>query len=94
MRARILPLDEITEYGKTDSVALLISITRPEARNILEQLNAWTQDDYLMAEQQRSNPVRLLIGLLDVIAGGNPQPDQFNQDMVNTDGRTGVSPRH
>lgn len=90
MKGRILPLGDIAEYGKTDSVALLVTMTRPEAQKILDQLEAWTQEDYESAEQKRSTPVKLLVGYLEVIVGGNPEPDNFNQDVVNTDGRTGV----
>lgn len=91
MKARILPLGDLAEYGKQNSVALLMTMTRPEAQQMLDQLEAWTQEDYEAAKQERSTPVKLLIGYLEVIVGGNPKPDEYNQDAVNTDGRSTLS---
>lgn len=85
MKARILPLDDIAEFGKKDSVVLLVSMTPEEARMILERI----EDPTGLEDEPR--PVRLLIGYLKTIAGNHSTSDQFAQEMVNTDGRCGVS---
>jgi hypothetical protein len=78
MKARILPLEEVAEYGKTDTVVLTISINSTEAGIVL---------DYMERENGGELPtaVRLLTGYLETI---RERADcQYRQDVVNTEAR-------
>lgn len=85
MKGRILPLDDVAEYGKTDHVILTLSLSPDEARQILAAFHAETVEDYEGARKERSLPVRLLAGYLSVIA--EPERRTWNQDVSNTDSR-------
>jgi hypothetical protein len=82
MKARILPLGDIAEFGKTDSAVLSIVITPHEAGVILETLADPT------GLESEPIPVQLLLGYLRVIAGGDVGTVEEQQDAVNTDGRS------
>lgn len=80
MKGRILPLEEIAEYGKTDTVVLTLSINSTEAGIILDTL-----DDYTSGRLTAPNTVRYLIGYLETIR--DRADSQYRQDVVNTEAR-------
>jgi len=94
VKARILPLGDLAEYGKAESAALLISMHPTEAQQILDALSAWTVEDEQSAQQRRSTAVQLIMGYLTVIAGTEAVTPQEAQDAVNTEGRTLLRRNH
>jgi hypothetical protein len=80
MKARILPLDEIAEYGKTDTVVLTLSINPTEAGILLDALN-----DYTSGRLTPPTSVRLMMGYLETIRDVDSRT--YRQDVVNTDAR-------
>jgi hypothetical protein len=80
VKGRILPLADIAEYGKTDSVILTLSINSTEAGILLDALS-----DYISGRLDSPTAVRYMIGVLETIrdrAGA-----EYRQDMVNTEAR-------
>jgi hypothetical protein len=80
VRARILPLDDLAEYGKANSVALLISMTPEEAQRMLNWMGPLEEGHGIRSVQE-------LMGYLRVVAR---QRGKYEQDPVNTDGRSGL----
>jgi hypothetical protein len=72
MKARILPTEEFAEYGKTDTVIMMLSINKTEAGILM---------DWLESETEEPHVVQQVIGFLQAVCGYLPA------DVVNTDGR-------
>lgn len=77
MRARILPTDGFAEFGKTDTVIVVLSVNSTEAHRILDDLVPDSE------EHPRSASTHYLEKVLTVVAsrplGG--------VDRINNDGR-------
>lgn len=82
MKARILPTDEFAEYGKTDTVVLVMSVNKTEAHIILD----WMEDvdSASWRDSKRPHVVELLSAYMQTIADANRR--EF--DAVNTEGRS------
>jgi hypothetical protein len=83
MKARILPVDDFAEYGKTGTVVMVMSLNPTEAAIILDYLAM--DENLFTGEQQTPTAVRLLEGYLRVVS--DRANSEQNQDIVNTDSR-------
>lgn len=82
MRARILPLDDLAEYGKTERVALILTLSHGEAQSIIGDLG---DDDGNMCRNSKK-----LFELLQIVAEPDVYRRRMAQDIMNTEGRKRV----
>lgn len=80
MKARILPLAEIAEYGKADTVVLTLSINPTEAGIVLD----WMESEGVTVIP---TAVRYLTGVLETIRD-RVSTVGYRQDVINTDSRS------
>jgi hypothetical protein len=90
VRARILPLNDLADYEKADCVAILLTISPAEAREIMEELNR-TERIFADQPQTLAHNARKLYELLQIVTRDDWQQRLAAQDVMNTEGR--VRPR-
>jgi hypothetical protein len=83
VRARILPLDDLAEFGKTDRVALLLTLSPGEAREIMDGMGGGTYS-------AMPHNARKLYEALEIISHPDGAVRQAGRDALNTEGRSGV----
>jgi hypothetical protein len=83
MKARILPLADLAEFGKTGAVALMVTITPEEARAILRDWDQGAPQDFSPAV------AKALYSVLGVIGEANKLGRaEALHEVINSDGRT------
>jgi hypothetical protein len=82
MRVRILPLDDIAEFGKTDRVVMMLTIGANEAYEIQRALSGGSVGENLSAQK--------LYELMQAIASRDLFAREKAQNIFNTEGRYGL----